>query len=692
MSRKFSDLELLPGTLKVLHEELGFKMMTPVQSATLPLFLGNKDVVVEACTGSGKTIAYLVPVVERLQRVSREWAPYNVGAVILVPTRELATQIFGVSRQFCLGTPLTPYLATGGSGDVGAELVACSESGANVVIATPGRLLDFLRRGEGVSKSGVGSALSFKTLEILVLDEADTLLELGFSETLTAILSMLPKQRRTGLFSATQTQEVKALARAGLRNPVVVTVKVQRGEGGRNPIASPAAAAAGGPAAAAAPPTQSTPHTLKNFYTVCTDPMDKLMALGGSLREAERKGDKVIVFFLTCASVDIYGKLLNAPGVRAALGIPLAFPVLPLHGQMVPKKRTGMFSNFTASQAAALLCTDVAARGIDLPDVTSIIQFDPPTDPNFFIHRVGRTARAGRFGSSSLFLLPPETGYLHFMGAKGVPIAERMRESYNNNNKRGEKLFVAGAANNSMVVAKGQGGGGGGGGGESEGFPPPTTLPPQLPLSPRQTLLAVMQQECIADRDVLEKASRAYVSFIRGYKEHSCRTIFRLEALDACSLGESFGLLKLPKVEELRGQKLTGYVGARPDINTRNVAYADPKREAGRQERLRVHGDEIAASVAARDKRREKALTEAAHAAAAAPAGAAPAEPKRKREHKGLNSKIMEEWELMGREERLEKRLKRGKCSKAEYKKELRGIHRDMGISAEDEDSLDDED
>ncbi len=207
-----------------------------------------------------------------------------------------------------------------------------------------------------------------------------------------------------------------------------------------------------------------------------------------------------------------------------------------------------------------------------------------------------------------------------------------------------------------------------------------------------------MQEECLRDRAVLEQGTRAYVSYMRGYKEHVCKLIFRLESLDAGALGESFGCVKLPKVEELRGGKRIVYAGARPDVRTRDVAYKDPKREAARQAALKAHGEEIAAGIAARDGRREKAMAHQQQAAAAAAAaassgsagggGGGPAAPKRKRSHKGANSKIQEEWDLLAREERLEKRMKKGKCSKAEYKKEMREIHRSMGITAEEEESF----
>ncbi len=657
---------------------LGFRTMTPVQAATLPLFLGNKDVVVEACTGSGKTLAYMIPIVERLQRITLEWPPSRVGGVILAPTRELATQIFGVARMFCGGTALVPYLATGGSGEVAAELAACSKKGANVLVATPGRLLDFMRRGEGGGGGGSGSGvLSFRALEVLVLDEADTLLELGFAESLTAILGMLPKQRRTGLFSATQTQEVRALARAGLRNPATVSVSVQRSSGAGGARASGASSSSSSSAA-----SQATPNTLANFYTLCGDSMEKLMALGHALGQAAARGDKVIVFFLTCASVDLYGKMLDAESVKAALGVPPAFPCVPLHGQMAPKKRAALYARFREAPAAALLCTDVAARGIDLPDIAVILQYDPPQDPSFFIHRVGRTARAGRSGSATVFIMPGEAAYVQLLEVRGVPIAERPWR------QGGEE----------------EGGGASGASSSGGSSAPSSSTPFSLEaaaavgasdaapsVSRRTALLQALQAESLRDRDVLEKGSKAYVSFIRGYKEHQCKLIFKLEALDCSALGESLGCIKLPKVEELRGARIV-YRGARPDIRTGSIPYANPKREVQRLAKREANSERIGMEILARDERREVAMAQAAAAAgAAAPGqggGGGAGQKKRKRTHRGANSRLTDEWELLAREERLEKRLRLGKCTKEEYKRQMRELHREQGITAEEDGDL----
>jgi ATP-dependent RNA helicase DDX55/SPB4 len=325
----------------------------------------------------------------------------------------------------------------------------------------------------------------FSRVFFAVLDEADQLLNHDMSASITAILGKLPKQRRTGLFSATQTKEVKALARAGLRNPAVVSVAVQHVTGSDGSVSLSAGALGGVPTS-----HQSTPTALTNYVQICSTPLAKLAALCRFLDQRATAGEKVIVFVLTCASVDFYGNVFSLADIRSAAGLPSTevFPILPLHGKMAPKKRTSVYSTFVAARSGALLCTDVAARGIDIPDVDWIVQFDPPKDPAFFIHRVGRTARAGRSGSSLLLLLPKEQTYLQLLAIKNVPIVAWSGLT---------PLSVASSEPSSA--------------GDLESLPvfddEETVGPPTC---------RAMQAAALADRNVLEKGTTAFVAFVRG--------------------------------------------------------------------------------------------------------------------------------------------------------------------------------
>ena len=355
-------------------QKLGFEFMTPVQASTIPHFVQNKDVAVEAETGSGKTLAFVIPVVETMLRRKEEWTKDEVGALIISPTRELATQTASVFAPF-LPPSLTSSLLIGGN-DIQTEVALLNEHGAQVVVATPGRLVDLLCR------SDCQLAPAVRALEVLILDEADRLLELGFEQSINTILSYLPKQRRTGLFSATLTQDVRGLIRAGMRNPVTIKVRAKhRREDDLNP----------------------TPKTLTNCYLISSTD-EKMMCLFSLLKQLHDK--KIIVFFATCAAVSYFALLTKR--------LLPSLTVLALHGRM-HSKRQKCFDRFSSSTSAVLMCTDVMARGVDVPLVDWVIQFDPPSSTKAFVHRCGRTARIGNEGQALVMLLESEVAYIDFL-------------------------------------------------------------------------------------------------------------------------------------------------------------------------------------------------------------------------------------------------------------------------------------
>ena len=356
-------------------QELGFDFMTPVQASAIPYFMQNKDVAVEAVTGSGKTLAFVIPVVEMLIKRTDEWTKHEVGALIISPTRELASQISTVFASF-LPSSLSSTLLIGGS-DIRTDVSTLNEQGAQIIVATPGRLQDLLCRSDCQLASAV------RSLEVLILDEADRLLELGFEQSINTILSYLPKQRRTGLFSATLTQDVKCLIRAGMRNPVTITVREKHSADDDDHT--------------------PTPKTLHNYYLVCSaeKKMTQLFSLLGQLHDK-----KVIVFFATCAAVSYFTVLTKRllPSIT----------VLALHGRM-HSKRQKCFDQFASSASAVLMCTDVMARGVDFPMVDWVVQFDPPSSTKAFVHRCGRTARIGNQGQALVMLMESELSYVDFL-------------------------------------------------------------------------------------------------------------------------------------------------------------------------------------------------------------------------------------------------------------------------------------
>ncbi|GAA6003373.1 hypothetical protein JCM10207_000304 [Rhodosporidiobolus poonsookiae] len=373
-STLFSSLDLSTGTRKAL-DGMGFSSMTEVQARTIPPLLAGKDVLGAAKTGSGKTLAFLIPAVEMLNKL--KFKPRNgTGAIVVSPTRELALQIFGVAKELCEHHNQTFAIVMGGANrKAEAEKLA---KGVNLLIATPGRLLDHLQNTKG---------FVFNNLRALIIDEADRILEIGFEDEMRQIVNLLPKENRQSmLFSATQTTKVTDLARMSLR-PGPLYINVDSGK------------------------DTSTAENLEQGYVVCESDK-RFLLLFTFLRKNLKK--KVIVFFSSCKSVQYHGELLNYIDV----------PVLDLHGKQKQQKRTNTFFEFCNAPTGILLCTDVAARGLDIPKVDWIIQFDPPDDPRDYIHRVGRTARAGKQGKSLLFLLPSELGFLRFLKVAKVPLNE----------------------------------------------------------------------------------------------------------------------------------------------------------------------------------------------------------------------------------------------------------------------------
>uniref|UniRef100_A0A5F5PWS8 ATP-dependent RNA helicase n=1 Tax=Equus caballus TaxID=9796 RepID=A0A5F5PWS8_HORSE len=353
------------NTLKAI-KEMGFTNMTEIQHKSIRPLLEGRDLLAAAKTGSGKTLAFLIPAVELI--VKLKFMPRNgTGVLILSPTRELAMQTFGVLKELMTHHIHTYGLIMGGSNrSAEAQKLA---NGINIIVATPGRLLDHMQNTPG---------FMYKNLQCLVIDEADRILDVGFEEELKQIIKLLPTRRQTMLFSATQTRKVEDLARISLKKePLYVGVDDDK--------------------------ANATVDGLEQGYVVC--PSEKRFLLLFTFLKKNRK-KKLMVFFSSCKSVKYHYELLNY----------IDLPVLAIHGKQKQNKRTTTFFQFCNADSGILLCTDVAARGLDIPEVDWIVQYDPPDDPKEYIHRVGRTARGlnGR-GHALLILRPEELGFLRYL-------------------------------------------------------------------------------------------------------------------------------------------------------------------------------------------------------------------------------------------------------------------------------------
>ncbi len=606
-------------SIQVLHDGFGFEHMTPVQSAAIPLFLSNKDVCVEATTGSGKTLAFCIPIYEIITKLvpSSKVKPLDVYSLVLAPTRELATQIYEVFSKFYKDNDSINIILLVGGVPINENINAIHSNGCNIIIGTPGRVMDIINR----CNNNDTTVINLKTLEVLVLDEADTLLDMGFKDTINQILSLLPKQRRTGLFSATQTKEVKELARAGMRNPVAITVKVNNKPNASNSESS----------AAEAKPVQSqaTPSTLQSRYMVLE--YDERIA-GLILFLLQNLNNKIIVFCATCSCVDYYTQVFdlmtkevnitaNIAGIpnHTSNILPTTMNVMGMHGKMVPKKRNLVYKKFLGVNAGILFSTDVAARGIDIPDVDYIVQLAAPKDPAFFIHRIGRTARAGRKGVALLFVTEEERSYIELLKGRGVPMALDPATNLEQNDK--------------------------------------------ITLSAVNALLRVY---ACYDRAILEAGSTAFMAFLRAYKEHICNYIFRFDQLNIGSVARSFGLLRLPKIPETRGVRGRPIVFETSSINTGIIPYRHQAREEARQRKL------LALNTV--EETTDPALKENSSVKGGKQEKWIPAEEyeqddtKRKRKKKQSYMKqTLEEWEEFAAEEMIYKKYKKGLISKAEY-------------------------
>jgi ATP-dependent RNA helicase DDX55/SPB4 len=390
----WKDLEyqLDERVIQVLEKDLGFNQVMPVQKATIPPFCKNFDVAVEATTGSGKTLAFLLPVFERLLKsksLEEEWNSEEVRALIISPTRELAFQTYQIALKFQTRLPEFGIKCLFGKipdqHDEHKNEMQCK--GQNILITTPGRLAEILK----------DDLQDLRKVEFLVLDEADRLLDSNFQQEIKNIILKLPKQRRTGLFSATlSSQKLDDLIKVGLRNPVIIRLTKENDEWGSK---------------------HAVPATLSNFYKVVNTRIEKIVLLANYI--LAHKDLKVIVFFNTCDIVDFYHKMFSKY-VEDRNNIFIDYFVGKMNGEMKQAKRLTVYDTFTKKQSGVLFATDVIARGIDFEDIDSIVQIDLPQDPNFFIHRIGRTARKGKEGTALVLVDESERVYIEYLNEKLV--------------------------------------------------------------------------------------------------------------------------------------------------------------------------------------------------------------------------------------------------------------------------------
>jgi ATP-dependent RNA helicase DeaD len=366
----FEDLGLRPELLGALTA-LGYEEPTPIQQEAIPPLVGGRDLLGQAATGTGKTAAFALPVLQLLTAHRRERPPV---ALVLVPTRELAVQVSEALHRYGkdLGARVLPVY---GGAPIVRQLRAL-ESGVDVVVATPGRALDLLQRG----------SLHLGEIVTVVLDEADEMLDMGFAEDLEAILGETPATRQTVLFSATMPRRLDSLARRHLNDPVRITIGREK-------------AAAG-----------EAPRVRQTAYVV---PRAAKAAALGRILDVESPA-AAIVFCRTREEVDSLTETLNGRGYRAQA----------LHGGMSQEQRDRVMGRIRGGTADLLVATDVAARGLDIDSLTHVFNYDVPSAPESYVHRIGRVGRAGREGVAITLAEPREHRQLKTIErVAGAPIA-----------------------------------------------------------------------------------------------------------------------------------------------------------------------------------------------------------------------------------------------------------------------------
>ncbi|KAG5470629.1 hypothetical protein LSCM1_01875 [Leishmania martiniquensis] len=539
----------LDSVVAAALQQNGFYRMTRIQERSIPYALEGCDLLGQARTGSGKTLAFCVPLLH-LAKGTVQRHPHATAGVVLAPTKELCVQTHAVLSALCKHIAAVPVteggaqfhvqLITGGT-KVIEERRRLTSGMASIVVGTPGRIHDHVLHCKGWDLS---------RLRILVLDEADRMLADGFQRDLDAVITRIPKGRQTLLFSATNTKSVRELARLSLsRLPLFVSTA------GDAPSvvevdddAAPEGSAGIAPSAPAMAPyrvyddpdedgeeakddvqkhkdesdadhysqdpageADAIPPTLRQFGRIVPS-HDRLRALYVFVKQVARRA-KAMVFCSTVASATFHYQMMGSVGFHD--------DAMMLHGHMKHRQRVQTFQMFTEWKTGVLFCTDVAARGLDIPHVSWILQYDPPLDPTEYIHRIGRTARAGTVGNALLFLTPEEAPFVRYLANYGIHM---------------------------------------------EKYP----MPEQLP-NIQEKLEHVLQ----LDEVVAKSAVTAFRAHVGAYQSHILKETFNVHRLDLDALSKAFALTAVPPVtlpRNAEAEKQKEYVKGRlKSLNRRRL-------------------------------------------------------------------------------------------------------------------------
>uniref|UniRef100_A0A8C1TYJ4 ATP-dependent RNA helicase n=1 Tax=Cyprinus carpio TaxID=7962 RepID=A0A8C1TYJ4_CYPCA len=503
-SNTFEELNLHPHLVATLHKVLNVTSMTSVQKKTIPVLMSGKDAVVRSQTGSGG-----IPGL-----VHRSDGPL---AVVIVPTRELALQSFQMFQKLLKPfTWIVPGVLMGGEKRKAEK--ARLRKGINVLISTPGRLVDHIKNT---------LSIAFSAVRWLILDEADRTLDLGFEKDLTVILNALNVTglaRQNVLLSATLTEGLSRLASISMKEPVTIHVS----EGSEETVeACPQAAPQ------ALSDSYVVPERLQQHVVVVPSKLHLVCLAAFILAKCKfEQRQKLIVFISSCEAVEFLLTLFTAvlcvkPSTASTKHTSTSLNFYRLHGNMRQEERTEVFQEFSQCKTGILLCTDVAARGLDLPQVTWIVQYNPPVSAAEYVHRVGRTARIGAQGSSLLFLTPSETAFVDVLANHNISLSEMKMEDILATLMKDERFKGRGKWDSKRSA---------------------TAFEQEV--RERATVLQTDFENYVhANNESLQTAKSALQSFLRAYTTYpsSLKHIFHIRSLHLGHAAKSFGLRDAPQ-------------------------------------------------------------------------------------------------------------------------------------------------
>ena len=629
LSEKFKLDEEIP---KVINNIYKFDTITKVQYIVINEFLKNEDVIVKSVTGSGKTLSYIIPLFQRLINYSKENQEYKnqILALILLPARELSEQILKDISNFVNNIKYKfPYQLLIGGKKVENDIEKYNNQIPNIIIATPGRLIDI---DEKIN-------INFHDLQIFILDEADKMLDMGFEVEISYILSKIPKQRRTGLFSATVTSNVENIIKAGMRNPIFIDIIIQNNKTNdifitENDLKKPINKQ--GSFYKIIPfniennkinnSIQELPQGLYQYYLTVKNIKYKIPHLIHILNMIYNAGEnnKIMIFLSTCNSVDYFNLLLPLIFKKLSMN---DFSISKLHSKISQNKRNKEYKSFkieSNNRLNILLSTDLASRGIDIPNIDMIIQFDPPKTDDSYIHKAGRTARVGNKGTSLLFLNENELTFLNYMKQKGIIIQKW--EDQNIKNEEDVDLIIPFNEKNGISVLK------------------------------------CIKDINISDKWIYDKAVNTFISFLRFYQEIELKYIFYYQNFDIGNYANSLQLLKLPRLKKKDYDSVKNFI---PDdnIQPKDLVYLNKNIEKQMNEKKKKIEEKMdLIHQKKREKEEEMKLK-----------GKRNDEKNRSRKEKkeAKIKSILDEWDDLADDNKLYKKYKKGKITKEEYEKAL---------------------